>query len=495
MAGNNTTGSGYVQLSKGGQLHFTTGQESRGNIGAQAGGGVSANSLFSQGVYIGTEVTSNPERVTTSATFDFDTINALREIDPTCPFNFYAVMGCPPESFDNFRSVRIYVDAVLTGRSTSAPLLEGTQGNPADPMEQVDISAAVVEYIRQQIHAPLAPSTIGNAGVNHGVALGRGACVNGCSRTTKEFLVVTDAIAPATIPRIAYTADGGTTWTAQTIAACTNGTAEAVAVAGTTVVVACSGTTGGIYYAPLAAVKAGTATFTLASGVTSGHAFNDIATVSRQKLIAVGANGRIAVSRDGGATFTYLNSPVATALNAVAVGSNSGLAWVVGASGVVIRVLNLQTAASVTVAGVSTDALNTVAVPYYRPDEVYIGSAAGEIHRSLNASAATPTWEELFFSKPTGGGVIEDIAFTGAMGCVMLVVQTDASADSSILYDFSGGGMGNFSVVRIGTFSDPSNNGYNCVIPTSVNYALVVGEVVSSLGYVGRMSAVIGITD
>lgn len=494
MAGNNTSGSGYIQFGAGQTLHFTTGQESRGSIGAQGGSGVSANSLFSQGVYVGTEITSNPNRVTTQVQIDYDTVNAMREIDLSCPFNFYVVGGCSPESFSDFRSVRIYVDSVATGLPTSANLLQGTSGSPDDAMENFDISAAVVEYIRTQIHSPIA-AAVGNAGINHGIAIGPNRCVNGCSQGGKEFVIVTDAISPATIPRIGYSSDGGNTWTMQTIAACTNGTAEAVALAGTTLVVACSGSTGGIYYAALADVKAGTAVFTLANGVTSGHAFNAIVATNRQKLVAVGASGRIAVSKDGGASFTYITSPVATALNAVAVGVNPGLVWIVGASGVVIRLRNLSTAESITVAGVGTDTLNTVSVPYYRPDEVYIGSATGEIHRSLNAGAAVPVWAELQFSKPSGGGIIECIAFTGARGCIMEVLQTDASSDSSILYDFSGGSMGNMSVVRVGTSAAPSNNGFNWIIPVSVNYALVLGEVVSSLGYVGKMSAVIGIQD
>jgi hypothetical protein len=70
----------------------------------------------------------------------------------------------------------------------------------------------------------------------------------------------------------------------------------------------------------------------------------------------------------------------------------------------------------------------------------------------------------------------------------LMFIQTDASSDSRIMIDRSGGNLG-ANAVGLGSFASPVNNGYNSIAPASVNYALFAGEIVSTYAFIGRLSA------
>jgi hypothetical protein len=488
-----TQASVYIQPSgPGNPLKFIIGGGARGRLGAYSGGGIAGESLFSFGRAIGTRITQNPGRFTGQFAAPATAASEVRKLAKNirCLFGIFDFAGCSPQDIDKFTLLRIFVDALITGQSPSGDLVDGITGEDPDQMDQIDFDALALIEAAPLSHAK-ASGTITTAAINHIIAIGAQNCAGACGPDndgTQEFIAVGDAISPATIPMIYYTSDSGQSWVQQTIAVVTNGTAEAVAIVGNRVVVAVSGTTAGIYTAPLPDVKLGTAVFTLAANITTSMAFNDIVALDGATVLAVGAAGRIAYSTDGGYSFTILTSPVATVLSRVAVGSDRNLVWIGGVSGVVIRVKNLAVAEQIVVSAIGSDAVTAVAVPRDRTNEVYIGTATGEIHRARNAYDSVPTWQELSFDKPTGGGIIEDIQFADVRQQIMFVVQSNAATQSRVLVDYSGGQMAKWATAFGATFTSPANSIINSIAPVSANFAMTVGEPNGGQGFIGKIA-------
>lgn len=459
------------------------------DVSAPSGGAVSFESDFAGRRYVGSRQTSNPERWTFDILTRRTTISKLRKLakQPQCLNNIIILNGCPTQDFTQFSFGELYVDAGFAGLSASDSISKKT--DQADPklMDTLSISAAIRIEFHPLAHVNASGTVFADGSVNHIINLANPRCAGYCgdaSDGSTEYIAVGDGASPATIPRIAYTADSGNTWTLQTIAAVANGAAESVTVAGNRVIVACSGTNGGVYSAPLSAVKTGTAVFAAVTGIATGAAYNAVLAVG-SVVVACGASGALYISRDGGFSFTAITSGVATALNALA-SDDENVIWVGGASGVVLRLRNTTTIGPVTVTGLSTSGVTSLAVPTNRTNEVYVGTVAGKIFRSRNAADPTPTWEELTFDKPSGGGIIEYMAFSDDMGAVFWVVQTNGSTQSRVLIDRSGGRMAT-NAVEIGSFTSPTNVIINAIAPANIDYALTVGEAVSSNGFIGKI--------
>lgn len=487
----NTKGAAWVGLSVGRTPKFIVGQDARGRAGAPSGGGVSAEPLYSFGKPVDMRVTSNPSAVSSQIATSAGVVSEVRKLAkrPQNKLSIYVANDCAPATPGKFKIMRIFAKAIPSSLNQSNDILDGITGEEADQMDQLDFDALTMIEARQLSHSDQS-GTVTAAAINHVIALVDQTC-NPAGKL--EFVAVGDPVAPATIPRIFYgtrpadAKDGDAiTWVQQTIAAVAAGAAEAVAVVGNRVIVAVSGVNAGVFTASLDDVKLGTATFTLANGITAAHVYNDVIALDGMTVLAVGDAGRVALSTDAGFSFSLLTSPVATALNRAACGGDKSVVWVGGASGVVLRIKNLSTVEQITVSGVSTDSVKAVAVPSNRTDEVYLGTAAGEIHRTLDARASTPTWEELNFDKPSGGGIIEDIQFGDAIGHAMFVVQTNGSTQSRVLRDLSGGSAGAWlAPVGTGSFTSPPNSTINSVAVVDANFAVTVGEPETAQGFIG----------
>lgn len=487
----NTKGAAWVGLSVGRTPKFIVGQDARGRAGAPSGGGVSAEPLYSFGEPVDMRVTSNPGAVSSQIAASAGVVSEVRKLAkrPQNKLSIYVANDCSPANPGKFKIMRIFAKAIPSSLSQSNDILDGVTGEEADQMDQLDFDALTMIEARQVSHSDQS-GTVSTGAINHVIALIDQTC-NPAGKL--EFLAVGDPVSPATIPRIFYgtrPADAATTdtitWVQQTITAVANGAAEAVAVVGNRVIVACSGTNAGVFTASLDDVKAGTATFTLANGITATHVYNDVIALDGMTVLAVGASGRIALSVDAGFSFTLLTSPTSNDLNRAACGGDKAVVWVGGASGTILRIKNLSTVETITVAGVSTDAVKAVAVPRNRTDEVYVGTAAGEIHRSLDARASTPVWAELNYDKPSGGGLIEDIQFGDAIGHVMFVVQSNGSSQSRVLRDLSGGSAGAWlAPVDLGSFTSPANAVINSIAVVDANFAVTVGEPETAQGFIG----------
>lgn len=490
-----TAGSVFVQVgSAGNPLKYIIGQGARGRVGAYSGGGVSVESLFSFGRPYATRVTGNASRITGDFAAPHTVLSPLRDLMKTvqCGNTLLLFRGCPPLDISKFSQGFAFVDFFTTDVTASGDLLDGITGEQPDLMDTLSWDAlAMIDF--RPLAASKSSVSVSTAAFNHGILISQPSCAGVCGAGddgTKELLVVGDPQPVATIPRIYYTGDSGNTYVQQTIAAVANGAAEAVAVAGNRVVVAVSGTNAGIFTANLADVKLGTGVFTLATGITAGHVYNDIIALDASTLVACGASGRVALSTDGGYSFTLITTGIATAFNRVAGGTDSGVVFVGGASSVLLRIKNLGTTPTVealTVTGLSPDAIKALTVPKDRTNEVYVGSDTGKIFRTRNANDPTPIWTQLSLDGVSGGSIIEDIGFCEARQQIMYVVQSNASTQSRVIIDYTGGNMAN-GAIAIGTFTAPANSIINSIVAVSANLAFTYGEVNAAIGFMGKVA-------
>jgi hypothetical protein len=457
-------------------------------VGASSGGGVSYESDFAKGKYVGSRQTSNPERIDMQISTRKTTISALRNLSRrNCLFNLANLYGCPEQDFTKFALGTIFVDVGVTSRSDSDDILRGMEQNDPKLLDQLDGTAGVDEEIRPLVHLNISGAVISTY-LNKVISIGNPQCAGACGPENSgslEYIAVGGPVSPATIPRILYTDDGGQTWTQQAMTGIANGDAQSVTVAGNRVIVACDGTTGGIYSAPLEDVKAGTATFVLANGSLATDDVNDILAITPLLVVAVGDTGKIWMSRDGGFSFTAVTSGTTENLLNVA-SQDENLIWISGDNATFLRFKNLISVSAVTVAGVAgTDDFSALAVPYGRSNEVYVGTNVGEMHRSRNAYEQAPVWEELLFDKPAVSA-IDDIQFAGNMGAVMFVVQNDTNNSyGRILADYSGGAMGAWAV-SIGTYTSPDNDMIYSLAMGDVNNGVSVGEQ-GTVAFIGRI--------
>lgn len=305
----------------------------------------------------------------------------------------------------------------------------------------------------------------------------------------QEWIAVT-AKDGSNLPHLLWTQNKGATWTDVTLTGMTNMDATGVTKAGQYIVVSGSGVGGGLVYAKWDDVKAGTATWTRSTNISAGTVVNAVAAPSWGTTVyACGAAGAIYKSTDAGVTFSSAGTAVtANALNEIAVADET-LIWFGGASGTLVKMYN-GVMSVVTVTGISTNAINALAVPpgVNRGTELFVGAANGNIYVTTNSMATTPTFATRSFDQ-SGTGAVDGLAFGGFEGSVLWVAQTNAGATGSrILRDLSGGRLGN-DVEVIGSFTSPTNATYNAIagVRYDANTLMVVGDnsTTSFLGLVG----------
>lgn len=262
-------------------------------------------------------------------------------------------------------------------------------------------------------------------------------------------------------PFLLKSSDGGATWSETELAAlsvdCT-----AVVVVGDKLLIA-AGTTIALYDKNGTQLNAYTA-----SGNVAALAAPDAA-----NLVAAGADGLVLVSDDGGYTWTALTSGTSNDLGALAV---RGLTrWYVGGANGTLLEYDRGTLSALTLpSGLSAVTVNAIALPYApsgfsRRDDIYIGMGNGTLYRSTDGGA---NWDEV--SLPgSGSGTVADVRLVELLGQVLYVVHTDASGNSVVLRDWSGGAGG----INVETLDTPSNSGLTVLVPVTANDAYVFGNV------------------
>lgn len=305
----------------------------------------------------------------------------------------------------------------------------------------------------------------------------------------QEWIAVT-AKDGSNLPHLLWTQDKGSTWTDVTMTGMTNMDGTGVCKAGQYIVVSGSGTGGGLAYAKWDDIKAGTATWTRSTNISAGTVLNAVVAPSNGTVVySCGAAGAVYKSTDSGITFTSAGTAVTANALTKAVVVDETLIWFGGGGGTLVKMYN-GVMSTVTVTGISTNAINALAVPpgINRGTELFVGAANGNIYVTTNSMATTPTFATRSFDQ-SGTGAVDALAFGGYEGNVLWVAQTNAGATGSrIIRDFSGGKLGNDCEV-IGSFTSPTNATFNAIagVRYDANTLIVVGDV-STTSFLGLVS-------
>lgn len=476
-----TLGRAYIQ--KGASGFPISEIDPRSNVQAPSGGGLPAESKWAGGNFVGSYITGNPGRFTFSLETQRNIIASLEDIRRNRIFvNVLALNGCELNDPTSFDSAEIYVECMPSDYGTNGAIVDRTSGNQADLMDTLNMSAGDRVMIRAYAHLRTANS--GASAHNAIFPLKRkrvpGICGDYNTGET-EFVMASDPIGPATTPNVRYTPDAGATWVLSNVAACADGAAVDITVAGAYVAIACTGTNGGVYWALLSDVKAGSATWTQATGVGTLNV-NAIYTIHPARMFAVADGGAIFTSVNGGRTWTTVSAAGAlTSENLLSIaGQDENLVWFGGANGTLIKYRNLTTLADIGIAGWSDDG-TTVYVPEgdKRGANIFVGDDMGVIQRSRDGG---DTWSTLF----DGVGRIDSICGAGPTTPIMYFIETNGSSQSRVWADIGGGDM-SMGLHVVGSFTDPANSILNCLAPASPNTIKSCGEANGSFGFVGTI--------
>lgn len=484
-----------------------------GSLDAPSGGGRARSTLWGRAEVGGLAprgivFTGNPDDYTANLAYPLSSENALKRL--TCPFTIRARQYCSPN-----RSAMVaysapgmigYLDSTVTSFGYDNGLAM-SDGQGTDLMKTAAIAASIEEKWTPLAHDDISLTT-SDVAYKKVIAIGAEVCAGACGIGASEedaWLAVTvkdasPAYGGGSAPWLYYTTDRWATRTGVRIGAMIGSDALDVVLAGTRVVVFSD--TKPPVYAQLADIYNGVADPLLwasASGLStlSGSNFPKAAfAVDSSTIVGVCTGGTIVLSTDGGISFSIIyaaGSLTSQNLNAVD-GQSGGNVYIGGNAGTFIRLAKTPGAASFTgsvvivrdanLATLSSN-INTVRSPSTRGDEVYLGTAGGEIWRSKNINATKPVFQNMKFDR-TGIGSIADLDFVGYKGNILFVIQTGTDGTSRILRDFSGGNLAN-DVEIVGDYVTPGNFGFVSIAAANVNMATVVGNVHGSFAFIGMI--------
>lgn len=479
-----------------------------GSLDAPSGGGRARETLWGRGKNglepRGLQYTGNPNDWTFNLMYPLNSANFLDSLGD-CPFDVRARHRC-----DNLLNMTSYgspgmlgyVEGTNNDYSYDNPL-SVADGTGTDVKRQIAVTAT-----KEVRYAPVAhddiSKTTSDADINRMLAIGFNRCAGDCGPAKSEedeWLWVTDRDATPgysgnAVAHLGYSIDRMETRNSVPIDPFTAADAIDVVFLGDRVVVFSSGKAPA--YASFADILNGVvapnlwSTSTGFSGIASPNFPAYASAPSGSTIFAVGAGGRIWKSTDGGISFTLIDNGATTSNALTAVDfADADLGYIGGASGTLLRYYK-GAISRLTVSdtnGTLSANINVVRTPPGRSNEVYLGTAGGEVWRSRNATATRPTWENTPIPRK-GSGTITDLAFAGYHGDVLFIIQTSADSNSRIYRDFAGGvGLSGTDVESVGDFTSPSNFKYNSIAPANQNMAMVGGQIHETYGYLGMVRA------
>lgn len=455
-----------------------------------AGGDVSFESDYARGFYIGSRETSNPGDLTgTVLARHYNARSTLRELAKNrCYYGMLLVSGCPELDITVFNGALNLVDAAFTTIFNSSSKAVDSMDHANEKFnDSLPFRAAALMEMRPLAHSSITGGV--NAAINHVIGIGNRQCAGWCgveNDGSQEYVAVGAAVGPSTVPRIYYTSNGGTTWKSCTLTGVTDGTAVRVTRSGDRILIAITGTSAGLWAVSYATLKDPATTTAIAaslvSGISAGTTVNDVLAVNNS-IFAVGNTGNIWKSTDRGYSFSVLNN-TATANNLTRIAArDEDTVYFGGVTGTLLVYLNRTAVTVISPSAITGDDVTALAVPFRWTDEVYVGTSTGEVWRSRDSRV---TWTQVRFNGDNTG-VIDDLQFAGIFGTLLFIIQTIVTPASRVLVDRSGG-AGGAAVQVLGSYTSPSNAGMNSLAMTDVNYGIVVGDVITSLGYIGRIS-------
>lgn len=482
-------------------------------LDAPSGGGRASQTLYGRGEKGGLSprgfvYTANPADVTANLTYPLTSENFLQRL--TCPFNIRARQYCAGQRTSMLPIISPGIIGLLEVRPTQFGYGAGIammDGVGADVTRTTAITGSDDEFWTPVAHDDISNS-VSDVLFRRIIGISSETCQGVCGLGTTEedaWLAVTNkdaspAYGGGSAPWLYWTVNRAVNWTGVRIGAYIGADARDVILAGTRVVVFSD--TKAPVYAQLANIYNGVTDpllWATSSGFTSitGTNFPTAAVaIDSSTILAVGAGGRIWLSTDGGISFTLIyDTGVLTSQNLNAIHAQAGgNAFVGGNSGVMIRLIKTPgvssySASIVSVKDASLNVLSSnvlsVRTPFTRGNEVYLGTAGGEIWRSRNILETLPVFENMGFDRK-GIGSIVDMSFAGYQGNTLFVVQNDTNGYSRILRDFSGGHLGNDAEI-IGDFVTPGNFGINSFQAANVNMGIGVGNLHPTYAFIGMV--------
>lgn len=484
-------------------------------LDAPGGGGRARTTMWGRGEVGGLQPrsivnTGNPDDWTMNLSYPLTNENELLRLSNTCPFSIRARQYCSPNRTNMISyappGMRSYPGTTVTKYGYNNGLVM-SDGQGSDVMRTAALTGILEVNWVAVAHSDISLQT-SDVKFNRVIAIGAEVCAGACGIATTEedsWLAVTNkdstpAYGGGSAPWLYWTVDRWTTRTGVRIGAYIAADARDVVLAGSKVIVFSD--TKPPVYANLADIYNGVADpllWQFSSGLSaiSGTNFPVAAVaVDSNTILCVGAGGRIWLSTDGGISFTLIyDTGALTSQNLNCIDAQaSGNAFVGGNSGVFIRLTKTpgQSAYSgslITVRDASLNTLssnvNSIRTPAGRGDEVYLGTAGGEIWRTKQALVTRVVFTNMSFDKK-GVGSIVDMDFVGYLGNTLFVVQNFTDGTSRVLRDFSGGNLGN-DVEPIGDFVTPGNFGYTSIAAANENMAITVGNLHGTYAFIGLL--------
>jgi len=429
-------------------------------------------------------------------------VSSLRKLEPLSGFKTLAVTfvdGEYPTWPQNYRKMWIYGGCYADqepGAFSKGLInhLDGSEDGSTDvqyPANQTGMwFAEALKLLRQRILSATGLAVNDAVLCAAPIDAGESTGVNNNRDGSEEWAAISVADG-SNLSHLYWSIDGGATMTDTTLTGFTNFIGSGLTKCGDNLIASGTSTGGGLLYMSWSQFKAGTVTnFTRSASIAGGTVVNAVRAINSTTAIACGTRGHAWISTDSGVTWTAFTSGTANSLTEIAVASDQ-LQWLGGASGTLIRRRN-GVCDTVTVTGLSTTAINALAVPSMdenRRDELFVGSAGGVLYATANGLAQTPVWTTP--SIPDGGsGAIDSLAFGGPGGTFLYIVQTNGSTQSRILRDLFGGRSGAGNIEIIGSYTSPANSSINVIITSEYlwNTAYAFGDANSSNRYIEKIT-------
>lgn len=419
-----------------------------------SGGGAAFESDYTADEYQGTRITANRGRFTFDLSARRVVASMLREqFGHSRLFNLYVLETDKDgqiNGFADFREGQIFIDTGITNESVNAAVVVGT--GQADPgaRDVLSLSAGTRVEIRQ---CTLQVSDDSAAGVLESFADAIYVPPFNRADPRDKGLVFAvgqlagDPIAPDACVGVNADLGVGPWESVPNTGIAADEAAERIIYNQNHLFMA-TVDLGNIYHLYIANLKNyGTANFRW------NEVFGIPAVISGMpRLIAPGNNvvvlqyeDDLYVSTDGGYSFavnvsglSFVNDGDACAID------ENNIFWVNNVSNTISHVRNLSTVRAITVPGSGT--LTAVAVPR-RGFELFAADDDGILYRTADISANVPVFE-VVSRELTPGVEIARMAFTGARGAVLVIVERNTPNDARLLLDYSGG-YGRFTVVPL----------------------------------------------
>lgn len=483
-----------------------------GSLDAPSGGGRARTTMWGRGDRGGLQprsivLTGNPDDWTFNLAYPLTSENALKRLN--CPFSVRGRQYCSPDksNMTGFVSpgMRAYLQTTVTKFGYDNGL-SMEDGQATDVKRTAAAAASIEENFTEVAHDDISLTT-SDVAYNRVINIGAETCAGVCGAGGTEedsWLAVTDkdsspAYAGGSAPWLYWTTDRWTTRTGVRIGLLIGADALDVVLAGSRVIVFSD--TKAPVYAQLADIYNGVTDPLLwasSSGVstTASNYPKAAVAIDSSTVMCVGGGGRIWLSTDGGISFTLIyDTGTITTQNLLAIDAQpSGNVFVGGNSGAFIRLIKAPGANSyvgslVVVKDASLNILSSniqsVRTPSTRGDEVYLGTAGGEIWRTKVVNATKVVFTNMGFDRK-GIGSISDMSFAGFQGNTLFVLQTNTDNTSRVLRDYSGGNLGN-DVEIIGDFVTPGNFKMNSIAAANVNCCTTVGELHGTYAFLGML--------